>query len=47
MVEEMAFGGPVAGAAPKDMDKTGASSVEPKIRSNFPETWIWSDVQCG
>lgn len=31
------------------MSTAGESSLleQPKIRFNFPETWIWSDVHCG
>lgn len=42
----------VAGVAPqpaKPAPSPPESTVanEPKVRSKFPETWIWVDVKCG
>lgn len=39
--------GPLPSAIPAPAPPSTSAVQEPTIRSQFPETWIWTDTTCG
>jgi len=39
--------GPAPNPAPGGNDRTPVDSASNNVRSNFPETWIWTDAMTG